>query len=235
MSLNGSHRANVSVMTLVKLHNSPVVCRGYVCKHTCWKFYTPLYQHLSCSAWNQYTHICIVPPPPDKQLHLLCGQLFSEFGLFLLHAAKLLLLPLETQVRSFAAIRLHRRALGTPQLPRAHHVSAREPLGSRGVAHKVEIKSRKGIWKRSKRFAQRLCDPYSTQQECSNAGHSALNYVHGCSREVTYACVCQEASVQWSPWVERPPAPTPLRCCCRCKTHSACSRLLSLADKTWSS
>lgn len=72
MSLNGSHRADVSVMTLVKLHNSPVVCRGYVCKHTCWKFYTPLYQHLSCSAWNQYIHIRIVPPPPKTNNCTFC-------------------------------------------------------------------------------------------------------------------------------------------------------------------
>lgn len=56
------------------------------------------------------------------------------------------------------------------------------------------------------------------------------------SREGTYACVCQQASAQGSLWVEHPPAPTPLRCCCRCKTHSACSHLLSpLADKTSSS
>lgn len=44
-----------------------------------------------------------------RYLYLLTGQLFSEFGLFLLHAAQFFLLALEAKLhlQRFAAIRLH--------------------------------------------------------------------------------------------------------------------------------
>lgn len=72
-------------------------------------------------------------------------------------------------------------------------------LGREGLRTKSKLKADPKESEREARdFCQILfCNPYSAQQEWSNTpGHAGLNSVHGCSREVTYVCVCQKASVR---------------------------------------
>lgn len=84
-------------------------------------------------------------------LYLLAGQLFSEFGVFLLHAAQFFLLALEAklQLKRLAAVTLRWDVFWTvaPEPSGAHHVSKQRPLRPRRVAHKVERRP-KGIWER---------------------------------------------------------------------------------------
>lgn len=93
----------------------------------------------------------------ERNLYLLTGQLLSELGLLLLHAAQLFLLALEAKLhlQRFAAVALHWGVLSAPCLsaapepPGAHHVSQQRPLRPCRVAHKVKGKCRtKGIWER---------------------------------------------------------------------------------------
>lgn len=82
--------------------------------------------------------------------YLLTGQLLSELGLLLLHAAQLLLLVLQAELhlRRLAAVGLRSRGVGGAGLcaasepPRAHHVAEQRPLGSRRAAAKVKRKRR---------------------------------------------------------------------------------------------
>jgi len=92
-----------------------------------------------------------------SEMYLLTGQLFSEFGLLVLHAAEFFLLALEAKLhlQRLAAVTLHRGALGTARLggaskpPGGHHVPKQRLLRTRWVAHKVKSKRwPKGIWER---------------------------------------------------------------------------------------
>lgn len=78
-------------------------------------------------------------------MYLLTGQLLSELGLLLLHAAQLLLLALQAQLQlcRLAAVGLGGRAFGAAsEPPRAHHVPEQRPLRTQRVASKVEGESR---------------------------------------------------------------------------------------------
>lgn len=104
---------------------------------------------------------------------------------------------------------------------------------------------RKGLLVRDELRTKSKADPRESERDALHFSSSSVNEWDDKNgvlspakgwRERTYVCACLDVSVQGSLWVERPPAPTPLRCCCRCKTRCVCSPPLSLAaDKTWSS
>lgn len=130
---------------------------------------------------------------------------------------------------------------GLPPLVSNGEVSALPVSAMRPNLPGPMMSRRKGLLGRDELRTKSKADPKESERDTlrfssySVNERSVLSLAKGW-RERTYVCACLDVSVQGSPWVERPPAPTPPRCCWRCKTHCVCSPPLSpAADKTWSS